>query len=366
MVRPAFILLGYRGVLSASATVSPERSESAVRCDATDPREAKLHEAINTEPPLGNITLIPFLADDARDPALGSLLRFFTVVNDPTWLLLLSQKSQEKAGSACVLYVKLFHIPVVGESLRLHRALNSLILHHFGAPGGTSMCKFLMSVEELFATARAYADSVAEAPARNSLVSLHLSQEEVSSLAEKMLSSSSVSAGKIQEAELEEIPNSTVNLQRETLAHELRLEAVSGGDGHRAALKKEAEEHRREVRQELAFVRARRQALLREGSELVVRMREEERRRKGHAVGRAEGSVGRRRNWLRCRGSTTSVSRRAYACWRHSEGEDWRSPRTRRRGRWLWPPFRWRRMCFRRSSSRGTTSWQGRPTRKRK
>ncbi|RNF10343.1 hypothetical protein TraAM80_01703 [Trypanosoma rangeli] len=183
MARPAFILVGCGGVLNGRLTESLVLSESALHCDATEKCEVKLHEARNMKNHLGDITLIPFIANYTFGPALGSLLGVFTVVDDPTWILLLSYTLQEKAGYDCVLYVRIFHIPITAEPRRFSQALNSMILHHFAETDGNNMCHSLLSVEELFATTCNYSASAAKVSVRESLVSLRLTYDEVINLA---------------------------------------------------------------------------------------------------------------------------------------------------------------------------------------
>ncbi|EKF39352.1 hypothetical protein MOQ_000420 [Trypanosoma cruzi marinkellei] len=277
VVKSCFVLVGYGGVLCGCLADSLELNEATAQCDVTEPIEAKTHETRNTDYSLDTMTFIPFCLDDTLDPVLGSLLRIFTVVEDPTWCLFVSHAKREENGSDCILHVKILRIPSVAEADRLHRALNSLVLHHFGGSSENSICQSLMSVEELFATARRYSDSVVGEPAWDRLFSLRLTNEEILCIAKKMILSQPNLLMEVTGTKLEETPPLAVAVRPEAFTNEVKTEGESGGVKNAVALEeKGAVAQQREVLRELASVRAQYRAVLREGNELMARIGEEE------------------------------------------------------------------------------------------
>ncbi|KAF8276889.1 hypothetical protein TcBrA4_0123260 [Trypanosoma cruzi] len=279
MVKSCFVLVGYGGVLCGCLADSLEPNEPTAQRNLTELLEAKINVTRNTDYSLDTITFIPFFPDDTLDPVLGSLLRIFSVVEDPTWCLFVSHAKREENGSDCILHVKILRIPIVAEADRLHRALNSLVLHHCGGPNENSICRSLMSVEELFATARKYSDCVVAGPAWDRLFSLRLTNEEIFCIAKKMILSQPTFLMDANGTKLEEIPPLAVAVRIEAFTNVPKSEGESGGVEKAVALEeKGTTAQKSEVLRELASVRAQYRAVLREGNDLMACIDEEEHR----------------------------------------------------------------------------------------
>ncbi|EAN81331.1 hypothetical protein Tc00.1047053508133.10 [Trypanosoma cruzi] len=136
-----------------------------------------------------------------------------------------------------------------------------------------------MSVEELFATARKYSDSVVGGPAWDRLFSLRLTNEEILCIAKKMILSQPTFLMEVNGTKLEEIPPLAVAVRIEAFTNVPKSEGESGGVEKAVALEeKRTAAQQREVLRELASVRAQYRAVLREGNDLMACIDEEERR----------------------------------------------------------------------------------------